>query len=73
MEKQQTAKPVIRFPEFTDHWNNTKLSELLKEAKKRNIKTLYLKTELVNYYEKFGAKYIKNIGKNEQLFKINVI
>ena len=44
-----------------------------KEAKKRNIKTLYLKTELINYYEKFGAKYIKNIGKNEQLFKINVI
>ena len=37
MEKQLTAKPVIRFPEFTDHWNNTKLSELLKEAKKRNM------------------------------------
>ena len=46
---------------------------ILKEAKKRNIKTLYLKTELINYYEKFGAKYIKSIGKNEQLFKINVI
>lgn len=46
---------------------------ILKEAKKRNIKTLYLKTELINYYEEFGAKYIKNIGKNEQLFKINVI
>ena len=25
---------------------------ILKEAKKRNIKTLYLKTELINYYEK---------------------
>ena len=44
-----------------------------KEAKDRGFLTLYLKTELVNYYEKFGAKYIKNIGKNEQLFKINVI
>ena len=43
---------------------------ILKEAKKRNIKKLYLKTELKNYYEKFGAKYIKNISNNEKLFEL---
>lgn len=45
---------------------------IVKEAKKRNIKTLYLKTELVNYYEKFGAKYIKNLSSSEKLYKIDI-
>jgi GNAT superfamily N-acetyltransferase len=45
---------------------------IVQEAKKRNIKTLYLKTELVNYYEKFGAKYIKNLSSNEKLYKIDI-
>ena len=29
---------------------------ILKEAKKRGFKKIYLKSELKNYYEKFGAK-----------------
>ena len=45
---------------------------IVQEAKKRNIKTLYLKTELVNYYEKFGAKYIKNLSSSEKLYKIDI-
>lgn len=32
---------------------------ILKEAKKRNYKQIYLKTTLDNYYEKFGATFIK--------------
>ena len=31
---------------------------ILKEARKRGFKRLYLKTDLNNYYEKFGAVYI---------------
>jgi len=42
---------------------------ILKEAKKRGYKELYLKTELNNYYEKFGAVYIKNINDKEKLMK----
>ncbi len=42
---------------------------ILKEAKKRGYKEIYLKTELTNYYEKFGAIYVKNINKTEKLFK----
>lgn len=34
---------------------------ILKEAKKRNIKRMYLKTSLSNYYEKFGAKYMEKL------------
>lgn len=41
---------------------------ILKEAKSRGIKKLYLKTYLDNYYEKFGAKYIKNINEREKLY-----
>ena len=33
---------------------------ILKEAKNRGFTTIYLKTDLKNYYEKFGAIFIKN-------------
>ena len=42
------------------------------EAKNRGFKELFLKTDLVNYYEKFGAKYITNINKDEKLYKIEL-
>ena len=32
---------------------------ILNEAKKKGYNRIYLKSNLVNYYEKFGAKYIK--------------
>ena len=45
---------------------------IIKEAKKRGFKELYLKSELDNYYEKFGAKYVKNINLTEKLYKIDI-
>lgn len=45
---------------------------ILEEARRRGFKTLYLKTELVNYYEKFGAKYIENITPTEKLLKFDL-
>ena len=42
---------------------------ILKEARKRGYKEIYLKTELNNYYEKFGAVYIMNITEKEKLLK----
>ena len=45
---------------------------VLKEAKKRKIKTIYLKTELINYYEKFGAVFIKELSNGENLYKIDI-
>ena len=41
---------------------------ILKEAKKRGFKKIYLKSELNNYYEKFGAKYLENLNDKEKLY-----
>lgn len=45
---------------------------ILQEAKNRNINELYLKTELNNYYEKFGAKLVKKINTNEKIYKFEI-
>ena len=45
---------------------------ILKEAKTRGFKKIYLKSELKNYYEKFGAKYIKDLQNGEKLYYINL-
>jgi type I restriction enzyme, S subunit len=63
--ENQTAKPVIRFPEFTDHWNNTKLSELLKEAKKRNADLKYTKDEVLSVSGEMGiVNQIEHLGRS---------
>ena len=45
---------------------------ILKEAKRLGFKKIYLKSELKNYYEKFGAKYIKNLQNGEKLYYIDI-
>ena len=47
---------------------------ILEEAKKRGFKKLYMKTDLVNYYEKFGAIFLENLNNREKLyyFSINI-
>lgn len=45
---------------------------ILKEARMRGYKIIYLKTELNNYYEKFGAKFIENITDKEKLLKFDL-
>ena len=41
---------------------------ILQEAKRRGFKKLYLKTDLVNYYEKFGAKFLDTLNNGEKLY-----
>ena len=45
---------------------------ILKEAKNKGFETLYLKTDLKNYYEKFGAIYIKKLKSGEYLYKFEL-
>ena len=45
---------------------------ILKEAKKLGYSKVYLKSNLENYYEKFGAKYIETLNNKEKLFVINL-
>ena len=41
---------------------------ILKEAKNRGFKKIYLKTDLINYYEKFGAHYMNTLKTGEKLY-----
>lgn len=45
---------------------------MLNEAKKLGYSKVYLKSNLVNYYEKFGAKYIEDLKCKEKLYYINL-
>ena len=41
---------------------------ILEEAAKLGYEKVYLKTELDNYYEKFGAKYVGKLNEFEKLY-----
>lgn len=41
---------------------------ILEEAKKRGFKKLYLKTNLNNFYEKFGAIFLATLKNGENLY-----
>ena len=45
---------------------------ILQEARNRGFNKIYLKTTLVNYYEKFGAKYIEDLDCGEKLYYIDL-
>lgn len=45
---------------------------ILAEARKRSISKLYLKTDLENYYEKFGAKFLEVLSTGEKLYYFDV-
>lgn len=45
---------------------------ILEEAKKRGFKKLYLKTDLINYYEKFGAVFLENLSNGEKLYYFSI-
>ena len=45
---------------------------IIAEARKRNISRLYLKTDLENYYEKFGATFLEVLSTGEKLYYFDV-
>ncbi len=45
---------------------------IMNEAKKLGYSKIYLKSDLVNYYEKFGAKYIEDLECGEKLYYIDL-
>ena len=46
--------------------------EYRKKGKNRGFTTIYLKTDLKNYYEKFGAIFIKKLKTGETLYKFEL-
>lgn len=45
---------------------------ILNEAKKLGYNKVFLKSDLVNYYEKFGALYIEDLNDGEALYYIDL-
>ena len=45
---------------------------IINEARNLGYSKVYLKTDLVNYYEKFGAKYIEDLECGEKLYYIEL-
>ncbi len=45
---------------------------LLNYAKEKGYKRIYLKTDLINYYEKFGAIYLEKLNNGEKLYYIDL-
>lgn len=45
---------------------------IIKEATKLGFDRVYLKTSLINYYEKLGAKYLKTLSNGEKLYYIEI-
>ncbi|MBL0078179.1 MAG: hypothetical protein IPP53_03380 [Bacteroidetes bacterium] len=65
MEKQQSKKPLIRFPEFKDAWEHKQLNEFLSEAKKRNEDLKYGKDEVLSVSGELGiVNQIEHLGRS---------
>lgn len=45
---------------------------ILREAKNIGFKKLYLRTNLINYYEKFGALFLENLSNGEKLYYFSI-
>ena len=59
--------------EFRGHGYSRLLNDaILDEARKRGFSVIYLKSDLVGYYEKFGARYIEDLENGEKLYCIEL-
>lgn len=45
---------------------------ILEEAKRRGYHSIYLKSDLENYYEKFGATFMEVLKNGERLYQIKL-
>lgn len=59
--------------EYRGHGYSKLLNDaIIKEASELGYNKIYLKSDLVNYYEKFGAKYIEKLNNGENLYYIEL-
>ena len=45
---------------------------IIKEARRLNYEKLYLKTELIDFYEKYGFKYLEKMSNGESIYYKNL-
>ena len=48
-------------------------NSILDEVKRLGYSKVYLKTDLVNYYEKFGFNYLEDLNNGEKLYYMEVL
>lgn len=53
-------------------YSNILNNAILEEAKSRGFEKLYLKTDLINYYEKFGAIFLGTLNNGEKLYYFSI-
>lgn len=46
---------------------------VLEEARRRGFGEIYLKTNLVGYYEKFGAEFVRELSEGEKVFRFELV
>ncbi len=73
MEERKDLKPWYATMYVKKEYRGKGYSKLLNDAllqlaKEKGIPRLYLKTTLHNYYEKFGAKFLENVGDEKILY-----
>lgn len=76
-EERQDLKPWYATMYVKEEYRGMGYSKILndaliEEARNRGFDKVYLKTDLVNYYEKFGANYIENLKNGEKLYYIRI-
>ena len=76
-EEEKELKPWYSTMYVKKEYRNNGYSRMLnyailKEAQNRGFSILYLKTNLENYYEKFGAIFIKRLKSGEFLYKFEL-
>jgi type I restriction enzyme S subunit len=65
MEKHRSKKPLIRFPEFKNSWEQKQLNELLRESKKRNENLKFGKDKVLSVSGEHGiVNQIEHLGRS---------
>jgi type I restriction enzyme S subunit len=65
MEKYRSKKPIIRFPEFKDAWEQKQLREFLSESKKRNENLEFGKDKVLSVSRDSGiVNQIEHLGRS---------
>ncbi|MBW4888108.1 restriction endonuclease subunit S [Mucilaginibacter sp. HMF5004] len=65
MENNTNAFPTLRFKEFRSSWKRMPLNQLLYEAKQRNYKLKYDKSQVLSVSKQFGVvNQIKHLGRS---------
>lgn len=76
-DERQDLTPWYATMYVSENYRGKGYSKILNDAILKNAKCLgygkvYLKSDLVNYYEKFGAKYMEDLSNGEKLYYIDL-